>query len=156
MAARYGSGYLVSRRRGALSHAEALATGGTPSPGIGPHPEAPYTLVICGSPRYFFLFVLRQIKDAIGGCGVSLFLDREQVSHASSARAGRSRQSPAEVGRSTRGAPRTALVTAPFLVGRSLEPSASGRFNRLRWLIRLRKRLRLADDPRLSPRENRG
>jgi hypothetical protein len=33
MAARYRSGYLVSRRRGALSHAEALATGETPSPG---------------------------------------------------------------------------------------------------------------------------
>jgi hypothetical protein len=32
MAARYRSGYLISRRRGALSHAEALATGETPSP----------------------------------------------------------------------------------------------------------------------------
>jgi hypothetical protein len=90
-----------------------------------------YSRDLSGSPRYFFLFVLRQIKDAIGGCGVSLFLDREQVSHASSARAGRSRQSPVEVGRSTRGAPRTALVTAPFLVGRSLEPRARGPSNRL-------------------------
>jgi len=39
MAARYHSGYLISRRRGALSHAEALATGETPSPRINPHPK---------------------------------------------------------------------------------------------------------------------
>jgi hypothetical protein len=135
MAARYRSGYLVSRRRGALSHAEALATGERLHLESVHIPKPLYSRDLSGSPRYFFLFVLRQIKDAIGGCGVSLFLDREQVSHASSARAGRSRQSPVEVGRSTRGAPRTALVTAPFLVGRSLEPWASGRFNRLLWLI---------------------
>jgi hypothetical protein len=92
-----------------------------------------YSRDLSASPRYFFLFVLRQIKDAIGGCGVSLFLDREQVSHASSARAGRSRQCQAKWA-----GPRvvhTALVTASFLVGRSLEPRASGPLNRLLWLI---------------------
>jgi hypothetical protein len=34
------------------------------------------------------------------------------------------------------------------------QKTAGGSFNRLRWLIRLRERLRLADDPRLGPREN--
>jgi hypothetical protein len=45
-----------------------------------------------------------------------LELDRELAFPASSARAGRSRQSPVEVGRSTRSALGTALATAPFLV----------------------------------------
>jgi hypothetical protein len=35
------------------------------------------------------------------------------------------------------------------------DKTAGGPSNRLPWLIRLRKRLQLADDPRLSPRENR-
>jgi len=49
-----------------------------------------------------FSLVLRQIKDAIGGCGIALFLDRDAGFPASSARAVRYRQLPVEVGRSTR------------------------------------------------------
>ena len=46
-----------------------------------------------------------------------LFLDRELASHAGSARAGRSRQSQAKWAGPRVCAPRTAPVTAPFLIG---------------------------------------
>jgi len=42
MAARYHKRLHRSRRRGAISHAEALATGRTPSPGIRPHPRTAF------------------------------------------------------------------------------------------------------------------
>jgi hypothetical protein len=49
MAARYGSGYLVSRRRGAALSRRSLGDRGTPSPGISPHPKA---LILSRSGRH--------------------------------------------------------------------------------------------------------
>jgi hypothetical protein len=51
---------------------------------------------------------------------IASFQDRKQASHASSARAGRSRERQSKWGGSTRWCTKTALVTAPFLLAFTL------------------------------------